>query len=103
MATCQDEGHRGEARRVPIQSFAKGGRQFRGAVIVQQSKKLSREPSGRFAALERGLKKGLTFRDQRSQARRASGSQSLALLFEQRLAVGGIFDQFISIIGAAMG
>src|SRR5215831_14981057 len=97
MATSQDEGHRREARRVPIQSFAKGGRQFLGAVVVQQPKKSSGEPSGRFAALERGLKKGLTFRDQRGQARRASRSQSPRFLLEQRLTVRGIFEKLISI------
>src|SRR5215471_1069648 len=102
MATSQDEGHRREARRVPIQSFAKGGRQFLGAVVVQQPKKLGREPSGGFATFEGGVKKSLTFRDQRGQARRASRSQSPPFLFEQRLVVRGIFDQLISIIGAAM-
>jgi hypothetical protein len=51
--------------------------------------------SGRFAALERGLKKGLTFRDQRGKARRASRAQSLP--------VRGVFDKLIAIIGAPMG
>lgn len=102
MAAGQDDGDRGEARGIAIESFAQGGGQFLGAVVVQQPKESSGKGSGRFAALEGGLKKVLAFRDESGKARRTSRSQSPAFLFQQRLAMLGIFDELISIIGAAV-
>ena len=44
-------------------------------------------------ALEGGLKEGLAFRDQGGQPTGGGRAQSLAFLFQQGLAVSGVFDE----------
>ena len=61
------------------------------------------KPSGGFAALEGGLKKGGTFRDQDGQAAGGGGAQRLAFLLQQGLVVSRFFDEFMPVIGAGVG
>jgi hypothetical protein len=68
MAARQDKGHGGKARGVTVEGFPEGGVQFRRPIVIEQAEKLHGEPSGGFAALEGGLKKGRAFRDQDGQA-----------------------------------
>ena len=74
-----------------------------GTIVIEQAKELRGEPSGGFAALEGGLKKGWAFRDQDGQATGRGGTQSLAFLFQQGLTVRGFFDELMPVIGAGMG
>ena len=103
MAAGEDEGQRGEARGVVVQGLAEGGSEFGGALVIKQAKELSGEAGGGFTVLEGGLKEGLAFRDQGGETASRGGSQGLAFLCEQGLAVSGIFDELMTMVGAAMG
>ena len=101
MAAGEDKGHRGKARGVPVQGLAQGGSQFPGAIVIEQVKELQGEPGGRFSALAGGLKEGAAFRDPRDQTTGGCRAQSLAFLFQQGLAVSGIFDELMPVIGTS--
>src|SRR5208283_2913350 len=103
MAASQDKGHGRKARGVVVESLAKSGSQFCGAVVIEQAEEWRGEPGGRFAALEGGLQEGLTFRHQSGQTAGGRCAQGLAFLFEQGLAMGGVFDVLVAVVGAAMG
>jgi hypothetical protein len=70
MAASEDEGHRGEAGGVMLEGLREGRGQFRGAIVIQEAKKLGGERGGRFTALKGGLEEGLAFRDRGGQAAR---------------------------------
>ena len=86
-----------------LEGLREGRGQFRGAIVIQQAKKLGGERGGRFTALKGGLQEGLAFRDQRGQTTGGGGAQRLAFLFEQGAAVLRLFDLLMPVIGAAVG
>jgi hypothetical protein len=88
---------------VTVEGFPEGGAQFRRPIVIEQAEKLHGEPSGGFAALKGGLKKGGAFRDQDGQATSRGGTQSLAFLFPQGLMVCGFVDEFMPVKGAGVG
>jgi len=98
----EDKSHRGSARAATVESLAQGGGEFGGTVIIEQAEELNGETGRGFTALESGLKEGLAFRHQGGQAAGGGGAEGLALLFEQSLAVRRIFEELMTIIGAAV-
>ena len=103
MTAGQDKGHRGKPRGLLLQGFAEGSGELGDAIVIEQAKQLRGEPGGGFAALEGGLQEGLTFRDQSGQTTGSGRAQGLAFLLEQGLAVGGVLDLLVPVVGAAMG
>src|SRR5271157_319149 len=102
MAAGQNKGDRGETRGLLLEGLAESGAEFRGAVVIEQAKELRGEAGGGFAALEGGLEESLAFRDPSGQTAGRGRAQGLAFLFEQGLAMGGILDELMAVIGAAM-
>ena len=99
-AAGQDKGHRGKPRGLLFQGFAEGGGEFCEARVIEQAKQLSGEPGGGFAALEGGLKERLAFRNQSGQTTGSGRAQGLAFSLEQGLAVRGVFDLLVPVVGA---
>ena len=85
-----------------MQGFAEAGGEFCDAIVIEQTKQLSGEPAGGFAALEGSLKERLTFRNQSGQTTGSGRAQGLAFLLEQGLTVRGVFDLLVPVVGAAM-
>jgi hypothetical protein len=102
MTTGQDKGYGRKARGMAPQGLAKGGSEFLRPIIIEQAKELNGKSGGGFAVFEGGLQKGLAFRDQSGEAAGRSRAQGFAFLLEQGLAMQGVFNQLMAVIGAAM-
>ncbi len=102
MATGEEEGHGGRAWGAAVERLAQGGRQLGGAIVIEQTEELAGEDGQRFALLEGGVEEGLAFWDGDGQAPTGRRAQRLALLFEQGLEMGRIFDPLMAVVGAAV-
>src|SRR5207245_11369070 len=98
----EDGGDGGGARGGMGDGIRHGGGEFGGDVIIEQAEELGGETGGGFTALESGFEEGLALRHQGGEAAGGRRAEGLAFLFEQRLTVGGIFDELMTIIGAAV-
>ena len=102
MTTGQNKGHGSKARGLLFEGLAEGGGEFLSPIVIEQAKELNGEPGGGFAVLKGGLKEGLAFRDHNRQTTGGGRAQGLAFLFEQGLAVSGVFDELMPVIGAGV-
>src|SRR5215472_4255800 len=100
MTTGQDKGHGRKARGLLLEGLAEGGGEFGSPIVIEQAKELNGEPGGGFAVLKGRMKEGLAFRDRSGQTTGGSRAQGLAFFFEQGLAVSGVFDELMPVIGA---
>src|SRR5215831_2566488 len=74
MTTGQDKGHGRKARGLLLEGLAEGGGEFGSPIVIEQAKELNGEPGGGFAVLKGRMKEGL--------------------------AVSGVFDELMPVIGA---
>src|SRR5438105_207972 len=100
VATGQDKGHRRKPRSVLLQGLVESRGEFVGTVIIEQVEQLGGEASGGFPVLESRLQEGLALRDQRGQTTGGRRAQGLAFSFEQGLAMSGILDLCVPVVGA---
>ena len=103
MAAGEDKGQGGEARGVVVEGLAESRRELDSPLGIEPAEELSGETGGGFTAREGGPKEGWAFWHQGGEAASRGGAQGLAFLFKQGLAVSGVFDELMTVIGAAMG
>ena len=91
---------RGTAGRIALESFTDRRAEQIGAVVIKQFQKLDGLTSDGFSALESRIEQRFTFRNRQTEPAAGRGAQGAALLFEQGLAVLGIFDDLVAVPAA---
>src|SRR5882672_5046680 len=86
-ALVQDVGDRRNPWSTAFQNQADRGAKFRSAVVVEQLEQLSSRTTDGFAAAERFIQQGFTFRNSQTEAARRRGAQGTPFFIQQRLTV----------------
>src|SRR5881397_3645773 len=96
----EDVGNRGGTRRAARACFVDGGPQLSRAVVVEQKQELGGLRSRRLTAREGGIEQSLDLGGGAGEPAVTGTARGLALVFQKRHLVGGVFDPLVTIVAS---